>query len=249
MMNYVKLTNENLEIEHICCAIGGKKHEVGVSTKKQWLSERIKEGHVFLKLDARGKVFIEYAPLEKAWVPISGDNYMYIYCHWVSGSFKNNGHGTALLEACIEDAKKQNKSGVCVLVGTKKKPFLSDKTLYIKHGFKTVDTIEDYELLALSFDGSVPSFNESARRQTIDEPGLVIYYGLQCPYIPDCVEQIKIYCENNEIPLKLHKIDSLKKAKEMPGVFNNWAVFYQGQFETVHLLNEGYLKKLLAKQQ
>ena len=26
-------------------------------------------------------------------------------------------------------------------------------------------------------------------------------------------------------------------------VFNNWAVFHNGKFETVHLLNEGSLKK------
>ena len=39
----------------------------------------------------------------------------------------------------------------------------------------------------------------------------------------------------------------LEKAKAMPCVFNNWAVFYDGKFETVHLLNEGYLKKMLER--
>ncbi|MEG0345862.1 MAG: YoaP domain-containing protein [Erysipelotrichaceae bacterium] len=32
----------------------------------------------------------------------------------------------------------------------------------------------------------------------------------------------------------------------MPCVFNNWAVYYDDKFETVHLLNEGYLKKILS---
>ncbi len=37
-----------------------------------------------------------------------------------------------------------------------------------------------------------------------------------------------------------------EKAIKMPCVFNNWVIFYQGQFITVHLLNEGFLKKLVG---
>lgn len=58
-------------------------------------------------------------------------------------------------------------------------------------------------------------------------------------------EQIKSYCNANKIDIDLIPIDSLEKAKMMPCVFNNWAVFNKGKFETVHLLNEGYLKKML----
>lgn len=72
MNSYKNITLENIETEHLCCAISDKKHEEGVKLKKEWLKERIAERHVFRKLDAKGKVFIEYAPLEKAWVPISG---------------------------------------------------------------------------------------------------------------------------------------------------------------------------------
>ena len=55
-----------------------QKTHPGVETKRQWLSDRLKEGHVFRKLDAKATVFIEYAPLEMAWVPVLGDNYLYI---------------------------------------------------------------------------------------------------------------------------------------------------------------------------
>lgn len=81
MSEYINLSLDNLETEHLCCAISDKKHQDGVSCKKEWLKERIKEGHVFRKLDAKGKVFIEYAPLESAWVPIVGENMMYIYVY------------------------------------------------------------------------------------------------------------------------------------------------------------------------
>lgn len=245
-MEFITLTPENISTEHLCCAIADKKHQVGVNDKRQWLTKRIEEGHIFRKLNVQGKVFIEYAPLEKAWVPVDGKNFIYIYCLWISGSYKEKGYGKALLETCIEDAKSQKKSGICILTSKKKKPFLSDKKFMLKYGFKVVDTINDeYELLSLSFDGSQPAFKENARKHSIDEKELTIYYGMQCPYIPNCIEQVYNYCENNQIPLRLIEIDTLEKAKQVPCIFNNWAVFYQGKFETTHLLNEGYLKKML----
>ena len=70
---------ENLAEEHLCCIIRSRKAHPGVETKRRWLAERLKEGHVFRKLDAKATVFVEYAPLEAAWVPIVGDNYIYIY--------------------------------------------------------------------------------------------------------------------------------------------------------------------------
>ena len=78
MSEYINITGDNLEAEHLCCALSDKKHQAGVNTKRQWLSERLEEGHVFRKLNEKGKVFIEYAPLEMAWVPVVGENYMYI---------------------------------------------------------------------------------------------------------------------------------------------------------------------------
>jgi len=245
MKKYTNLTIENIDNEHLCCAIADQKHQNGVSSKKEWLKERMNEGHVFRKLNDRGKVFIEFSPLEKAWVPIEGNNYIYIYCLWVSGSFKGKGYAKELLEYCIEYSKKNSKSGVCILSSKKKKPFLSEKSFFEKYAFKVVDTIDEYELLALSFDETVPRFSESAKENRINSKELTIYYSNQCPYIPNCIEQIENYCSRENIPLNLYKIDSLEKAKNMPCIFNNWAVFYKGKFNTVHLLNEGYLKKLM----
>lgn len=248
MGEFINLTEENLAKEHLCCAIADKKHQTGVDRKRVWLKERLAEGHVFRKLDEKGKVFIEYAPLETAWVPVEGDNYLYIYCLWVSGKFKGQGYGKKLLEYCIEDAKRQNKSGICVLSSKKKKPFLTDKKFVQHYGFETVESLpDDYELLAVSFDGTLPHFTKSVKEHQIPGDELTIYYGMQCPYIPNCIEQVTAYCAQHDIPLRTIPVDSLEKAKNVPCLFNNWAVFYKGKFETVHLLNEGYLKKMLEK--
>ncbi|ULQ58687.1 N-acetyltransferase [Brucepastera parasyntrophica] len=246
---FLNLTEENLSEQHLCCTINSKKFSQGVETKKKWLSDRLEEGHVFRKLNARATVFIEYAPLETAWVPVTGDNYLYMYCLWVLGDHKGKGYGKTLMEYCIADARQKKKSGICMLSSVKQKNWLSDKAFAMKYGFEIVDTTQDgYELLALSFDGTVPRFSENAKKQSIKSQTLTIYYGLQCPYIPYTVETVRQYCEENAIPVDFIKVDTLKKAKALPCVFNNWGVFYKGKFETVNLLLDiSYLQRILKK--
>ena len=74
-VEFVDLTPANLDSEHLCCIIRKKPHP-GVETKRRWLRERLAEGHVFRKLSGNGCAFIEYAPLEGAWVPVEGENYL-----------------------------------------------------------------------------------------------------------------------------------------------------------------------------
>lgn len=62
--DFTNLTTENLSNEHLCCIIRSKKPHPGIDAKRQWLSDRLKEGHVFRKLNAaKATVFIEYAPV------------------------------------------------------------------------------------------------------------------------------------------------------------------------------------------
>lgn len=244
--HYINLTKGNIEGQHLCCAIADAKHQKGVELKRTWLAGRIAIGHVFRKLDARGKVFIEYAPLETALVPVQGDDYLYIHCFWVSGSYAGKGHGTALLEACIKDARERGKAGICVLSSKTKKPFLSDKAFLLHHGFTVVDQAQGgYELLALSFGGTKPRFCPSARKMSIEAPYLTIFYSPQCPYIAACIDEVQAYCSKEGITLQLEKVDTPEKAKQLPCVFNNYAVFYNHRFQTMQLLNENGLKKLL----
>ena len=244
----INLTTENLANEHLCCIIRSKKSHPGVEAKRQWLSERLSEGHVFRKLDAKATVFIEYAPLETAWVPINGDNYLYLYCLWVTGSYKGKGYGKALMEYCLADAKEKGKSGICMLGAKKQKSWLSNQAFAKKFGFEVVDTTDNgYELLALSLDGTTPRFAPNVKTPGIESKELTIYYDLQCPYIHQNIEMIKQHCEESKIPVSFIQVDTLQKAKELPCVFNNWGVFYNGNFETVNLLDINYLMRILKK--
>lgn len=246
MNSYINLDMDNIEEEHICCAIGDPKHQDGVEKKKDWMKERLEDGHVFRKLDARGKIFIEYEPVETAWVPISGENYEYIYCLWVAGRFKGNGIARELLEYAIDDAKEKNMSGICTLVARKKKPFLGEKKFFQHFGFEVVDTIKDYELLALKFDDKdTPTFNDNARLMKIDDEDFTIYYTNQCPYVEYEIRELSEYADSNDIKLNFVRIDSLEKAKNAPCVINNWANFYKGEYISNRILNAKAFEKLL----
>ena len=246
MNEYINLTLENIDDEHICCAIGDKKHQKGVESKKAWIKDKIKDGHVFRKLNARGKVFIEYEPIETAWVPVLGKNYEYIYCLWVAGSFKGKGMAEELLLYAINDAKAKGKNGICTLTSKKKKPFIGEKQFFLHYDFKVVDEIGDYELLALQFnDGEVPRFNDKLRDMKIDSEDFTIYYSNACPYVEYEVQELAEYAKDKNIKINFRKIDTLEKAKNAPCVFNNWANFYKGKFLSNTILNANSFEKLI----
>lgn len=164
-MELIKITHDNLEQEHICCAISTNK-DIQVMTKKAWLKERLDEGLVFLKCNVRGKCFIEYIPAEYAWAPVEADGYMYIDCLWVSGQFKGHGYSTLLLDECIRDSKEKGKKGLVILSSKKKMGYLSDPE-YLKYkGFETADAADPYfELMYLAFDKNAdkPCFRHTVK--------------------------------------------------------------------------------------
>ena len=112
MENIIQLTSNNINNEHICCAISDKKCAESYQAKKDWLKREFANGYVFRRIDARAKVFIEYGPAEKGWVPIVAPNYLLINCFWVSGQYKNKGYGKKLLQFAIDDAQKNSKKGL-----------------------------------------------------------------------------------------------------------------------------------------
>ena len=117
----------------------------------------------------------------------------------------------------------------------------------LKHfGFKVVDSIGEFELVALQFDNSeTPRFSESAKAMKIDSQDFTIYYSNSCPYVEYEVKELSDYAKENNIVLNFVKIDSLEKAKNAPCIFNNWANFYKGEFVSNTILNANSFEKLL----
>ncbi len=248
-MEYIKITKENLENEHICCAISNNK-DVQVASKKAWLAERLNDGLVFLKSVERGKCFIEYIPAENAWFPIEADGYLHINCLWVSGSFKGHGYSNDLLSACISDAKAQGKKGLTIIASPKKMPFLSDPKYLAYKGFKVADNVEPYfTLLYLPFDDNspVPKFKTCAKTPTINKQGFVVYYTYGCPYPAKYVPEIENTAKKIGVPFESIHIDSKEKAQNAPMAWTNYAVFYNGKYINNEILNEKRFLQLIEK--
>jgi ribosomal protein S18 acetylase RimI-like enzyme len=247
-MEIITVDQDNIEREHICCAISDKKGETCVELKKAWMKERFRDGLTFRKLDARGKVFIECIPAEKAWCPVSADGYMHINCFWVSGQFKGQGYANRLLEQCITDAEAKGKLGLTALSSVKKMPFLSDPG-YLKHkGFMTADAAKPYyELLYLPFadNAPVPQFKDCVKRSKIDEKGMVLYYSDQCPFADKYAEIIRGAAERRGTTVKLYKIESTEEAQNAPAPFTTYSFFYNGDFITNEIFSEKKFEKFL----
>ena len=246
-MEYIKVTKENLEQEHICCAISNNK-DVQVASKKAWLSDRIDEGLVFLKGAERGKCFIEYIPAENAWIPIIAKDYMTINCLWVSGSFKGNGYSSELLEQCIADSKAKGKKGLCILSSAKKKPFLADPKFLAHKGFFVCDEADNgIQLWYLPFDNTMqkPQFKECAKHPHTEESGYVLYYTSQCPFNAKYVPILEKMAKEKAIPFHAIHITSKEEAQNAPTPITTYALFHNGTYLTNEELNDKKFLKLV----
>lgn len=248
-MRIITVSKENLEQEHICCAISNNK-DCQVSAKKSWLAERFEDGLVFKKGDVRGKCFIEYIPAEKAWSPIEAAGYMFINCLWVSGKFSGQGNANLLLKECIEDSKAKGKKGLVILSSKKKMPFLSDPK-YLRHkGFELADTAEPYyELLYLPFarTSTKPQFKATVKSPKIAEQGFVLFYAHQCPFTAKYVPIIEAVAKAKAIPFRSERFETTEQAQNAPAPFTSFSLFYNGDFVTNEILSNKKFEKIIAE--
>ena len=248
-MEYIRVTKDNLEKEHICCAISNN-NDVQVASKKAWLADRFDEGLVFLKSTERGKCFIEYIPAENAWVPVAAPGYIYIDCLWVSGSFKGHGYSNDLLAECVADAKNGGKSGLCILSSAKKKPFLADPKFLKYKGFSVCDESDNgIQLWYLPFDkgAAAPKFKECAKHPHVEGDGYVLYYTHQCPFNAKYVPIVEATARENGVKFKAILLDSKEEAQNAPTPVTNYALFYNGEYLTNEQMNDTKFLKLIGK--
>lgn len=237
MDDFITLEPSNIDSEHICCAFSDAKCSEGYQLKKDWLKQEFENGYVFRRLDARAKVFIEYGPAEKGWVPIYAPGYLLINCFWVSGQYKGKGYGKELIKYALDDATSQNKKGLVTVVGTKKFHFMSDTKWLLKQGFETVETTTSgFSLLVkkLDMDAENPCFNAQVKLNTINQSnGLVAYYSNRCPYTEFYVNSsLRETAALKKLPLTIIKIENLEQAQESPTPATIFSLFYNGKFIT-----------------
>lgn len=240
MSELITLDSKTIGQEHICCAFSDKKCTDSYQAKKDWLSQEFENGYVFRRLDERAKVFIEYGPSEKAWIPITAPNYLNINCFWVSGKYKKNGYGKKLLQTAIDDAIAQNKEGLVTVVGTKKFHFMSDTKWFLKQGFEEVERISSgFSLLMkkINSKAEMPKFNDSVKSgECPDKYGIVVYYSNRCPYSEfHVMESLVETAKNRKLKLKVIKLKTLEQAQKAPSPATIFSLFLNGKFMTTDI--------------
>lgn len=251
-MKIITIDQSNIDQEHICCAIGNDKtNQARAASKKDWIKQRFDDGLVFKRLDERGKIFIEYMPIEKVWKPIVGQNFMVINCLWVSGKFKGQGIAPQLLKECIQDAQKLKMDGIAVVSSTKVKPFLTDKKFYLHANFEIVDSAPPYfELLTLKFNPKAtnPSFTESVKKGTCEnKKGFTFIYSNQCPFMQEYVGLLSEICKNKSIPCQTIHLKTFQEAQKMGSPFGTLGIYYNGEFKTHELMSEKKFNKFIEE--
>lgn len=242
-MEYNRITKDNIEKEHICCAMSGKQS----LAKKEWMKASFEEGLVFFRSVERGKCFIEYIPAENAWLPINAEGYLLINCLWVSGSLKGHGYSSELLDECVRDAKAQGKKGICILSSNgRKKEFLADPKYLAHKGFIEADNSDcgiNLMYLPLVENADKPKFKECAKHPKEKAQGFVLYYTDQCPFTFYWVPRIEESAKEHFIPLKVVHITDKETAQNLSSPVTTYALFKDGKFLTQSIQSD---KKFLA---
>ena len=57
-IDFITLTKDNIEKEHICCAFSDKKCQESYNLKKEWLKKQFENGYVFRRLNELSLIHI-----------------------------------------------------------------------------------------------------------------------------------------------------------------------------------------------
>ncbi|MBN2830405.1 MAG: GNAT family N-acetyltransferase [Candidatus Cloacimonetes bacterium] len=247
----VRVDSKNLK-EHpqVICYINPKHPSYHLKTG--WLTERFREG-LIVKLvypaDSKKAIgYIEYIPGKYNWRGVTAPEQMFIHCIWVNSTkHRNQGIATRLLEECLKDTKEAGLKGIAVL--TSNDAFMAKSSLFLKNGFRIVDTAKpDLELLLLQeTDVSLPvinDFEESLKHYQ----GLNLLYSMQCPWVARFVSEIEFITSELGVDMKIHRFDSAEEAQKAPSPYGVFNLINNGKLLADHYISETRFKNILKKE-
>ncbi|UCE12612.1 MAG: GNAT family N-acetyltransferase [Candidatus Heimdallarchaeota archaeon] len=229
----ISITDENVDSYDLFC-LKSKKKESGYQRKLKWFKKRFKEGlriQLLMVREKRGftsRGFIEYIPGEYSWRAIDARGYMVIHCLWVVGRNKGKGYGTELLKKCFTDAEGMN--GVATV--TSERTWLPSKGIFIKNGFKRIDTVlSDFDLYVRQFikEAPIPRFNIGKTTKFDNTYGFFILKSDQCPYTYTSMKEIEEYAKEHKIPIEVMNITNSKEAQTVPHPYGTYCILLNGE--------------------
>jgi len=203
---------------------------------------------IYLEKGGKANSFIEYVPGENAWRAVDSKDYMFIHCIWTTpNKIKGKGYASLLVKECIKDAEKQGKNGVAVV--TSDGPFMASKDLFLKNGFKTVDTAKpSYDLMIKTLKkGTLPKFKDW-EKQLAKYDGLNIVYSNQCPWVARFINEIGDIVKKNDLKLKITELKNAKEAQKAPSPYSVFNLIYNGEILVDHYISTTRFKNILNKE-
>jgi hypothetical protein len=246
-LKFIEVNEINAAKEGFFC-VKNPKYE-GFQLKLDWLRERWNEG-LKLKILKNGEDkigFIEYIPCEYAWRPVQANNYLFIHCLMVYGK-KNyhSGYGSLLIKECIDDAKKMNKAGVAVMAS--KGTWMADKSIFLKNGFRKIDSKDRFDLLVYKLhEAPNPIFinwEENLKKYN----GLNLIYANQCPLFIKSVDEMKQTAKEYDLDLQVSVLKTAGEAQQAPSGYGTYSLVHNGKLLSDHYISNTRFKNILNKE-
>ncbi len=164
--------------------------------------------------------------------------------------YQNKGYGGLLLQACIKDAKKEKTKGVAVVA--RQKPWLANSQIFLKHGFKIIDTAPpDYELLVKKFNKSAPNpkfKNNWDKKLKKYGKSLTIIIANQCPYtIRHANKIVDMARKKYKLKPQIVHIKTYRQAQNAPTPYAVFAVIYNGRLLADHQISSSRFRNIMEK--
>ena len=224
---------------------------IGYQIKAKWLKERFPEGLkiklLYLENDKECHGFIEYAPGEYAWRAVEAKDYLFIHCIWVSpNKFKNKGYGSLLVDECVKDAEKQGKAGVAVIAS--EGPFMANKDLFLKNGFREVQASGVFTLLAKQLRKAADPKFKDCENQLRSYEGLKIVYSHQCPWVARFMSELGEIVEGKGLKIDVVELKTAEQAQEAPSIYAVFNLVNDGKLLADHYISNTRFLNILNKE-
>ena len=239
-------TEEGVKQYGLGC-LSNQKHP-GFEAKQNWLKKEFKKGLtlIVLTVDGKSSGMIEYTNGENFWRPVSAERYLMIHCLWIIHTkYHRKGYGSLLIDECIKEAKKKKLNGVGVV--TSDGPWIARKQIFLKNGFKLIETKGRFELLVKQFKkGNPPSFINWKENQTLSK-GFKIIYTNQCPMFAKCIADLKKVAKDKNVSLNISEMKKPTEAQNAPSGYGVMSILKDGKIIADHYISGRRFENILKK--
>lgn len=187
---------------------------------------------------------IEYLPIEAVLNRIAGRGLTFINCIWVPTPHQRQGIGTALLNACITDAKAKHK-GIAVLAydGIDYMP----AGFFVKRGFEVVEQEGPCSLLWKRWAAvDPPRFLPRRYRPKLTKGMVVVdfFWNGQCPYSGRMLERVRKVAHEMRERVVLNEVETNSRARiKRFGLADGF--FINGKMVSWYPQSEAEIKRLI----